>query len=338
MKKIIIFLLCASMIMNCGCNNSEVNEPQVSGTGLENAFEQEDTQKQAYSLGRYSFGFVDISDSTLQYEYTGEEVHIKYYVQGAEEDQNKESKLGLLWFTDGIPQPYSIEYENGTEEDEAYMHKFVLKGQEKKEFEVVFKPVAGKKGSSVGIIPATILQPDYQPDSEDNPNYGNYHNLSFNIPAELKIASDVKETKSADKSVKVEKLSDEILKEYKNTYGTEYTSDDTDPVFELKSDTGENASVIHAQNGKFTLRVQIYGGEEVTNRLTIFVNHEPVKINGKDYSEFKTEKGKVCCIDLTVDAGDLEELNTVYGVIMTAGDDYTVQTIYKTDSVLLLNK
>jgi len=65
------------------------------------------------------------------------------------------------------------------------MHKFSLGYNEREEFDVVFTPVAGKKGDRIGVISATILKPDFIPEDENRPVYGVYHSLAANKPSEI---------------------------------------------------------------------------------------------------------------------------------------------------------
>ena len=70
----------------------------------------------------------------------------------------------------------------------------------------------------------------------------------------------------------------------------------------------------------------------------MFINNKPVKIDKKDYVEIKTEKGKMITVSADLDVSGYDQINSIYAIVMTSGKDYKVQDIYKTDSVLLINK
>ena len=102
-------------------------------------------------------------------------------------------------FVDGNIQDYRIEA-NGKIQT---MQKITLKPKERKEFKLIFKPVSGKKGDKVGVIPATIWNPDSLP-NEKNPSWGNNQQLSANVPLEIKMKSNgTNQLKATKKHVKV---------------------------------------------------------------------------------------------------------------------------------------
>lgn len=73
-------------------------------------------------------------------------------------------------------------------------------------------------------------------------------------------------------------------------------------------------------------------------KITVFINNKPIKIDKKDYVEVKTEKGKMITVTADLDVSGYDRINSIYAIVMTSGKDYKVQDIYKTDSLLLINK
>ena len=179
----ISFMIC---LYFAGCNQSSKGADTMETDKLsEDALTRADSKAAAdlflnesgpISLGMFSFGIVSENDEKQVYEYNGGELHIPFKVEGL--DEKIRSDFGLLVFVDGIPQPYKMLKKNGEAAEEQYMHKFYLKNKEKQEFEIVFTPVAGKKGERVGVVFATILKPDFLPQNEQRSSYGMYHFLS----------------------------------------------------------------------------------------------------------------------------------------------------------------
>ena len=177
MKRIIYMLLVlAIMTTGCGTGNK---------TRVENKFEKKDENIENVkkeSSGQISFGY--LNEKKDVYEYNGKDVEIPFYLENQGNKNESVATIGLLLFVDGNIQDYRIEA-NGKIQT---MQKITLKPKERKEFKLIFKPVSGKKGDKVGVIPATIWNPDSLP-NEKNPSWGNNQQLSANVPLEIKMKS-----------------------------------------------------------------------------------------------------------------------------------------------------
>ncbi|CDG36094.1 hypothetical protein CTHBC1_1453 [Acetivibrio thermocellus BC1] len=343
MKRIILamFVICFS-ILCIGCNSREKNYNQKDelmeedNQNIEDIFNENDTKSQ--TIAQFGFGFISENFSEREvYEYNGKEVCIPYYVEGMEE--KVKADFGLMFFVDGIPQPYRIRRKNGTVTEEQFMHKFSLGYNEREEFDVVFTPVAGKKGDRIGVISATILKPDFIPEDENRPVYGVYHSLAANKPSEIYFKSEFvneKELRGYSKYVL-----EDIPEELKSNVGSEANAfDDIDTMTRTEiiyDDKSKN--VIYAKNGKVKFKFRIYGGPEIEYNTTIFVNHKPVRIMNSDYLAAKIEKGKMCTFDLELDISDYERLNTIYAISNPSGKGYFADIYFpiKTNSILLVN-
>lgn len=81
-------------------------------------------------------------------------------------------------FVDGVAQPYSAVYEDGTVLEENYMQAFNLDYEQKENFNMVFQPVTGTSGETVPVMAVTILEPSFVAEGPDNPRYGFHHQES----------------------------------------------------------------------------------------------------------------------------------------------------------------
>lgn len=233
MKRIGCILLILTIILTgCKTGNKNKNDKE-NKTAVENRFEKKNESNEDIikeSSGQISFGYLDEKKDI--YEYDGKDVEIPFYLENQGNKNEGVATIGLLLFVDGNVQDYKIEA-NGKIQT---MQKITLKPKERKEFKLIFTPVTGKKGEKVGVIPATIWNPDSLP-KEKNPSWGNNQQLSANIPLEIKMkCNGTNQLKATKKHVKVSDIPEEILNDWKNTYvSDEYDSLDTSVNFEMES-------------------------------------------------------------------------------------------------------
>lgn len=332
MKRITcVLMILAMMITGCGTSNiSKQEQKDYKNKFNENETNNNDILKE--SSGQISYGFLDASRNV--YEYDGDEVEIPFYIENQGNKEEGAATIGLLLFVDGNVQDYKTKTNGKTE----IMQKFTLKPNERKEFKMLFKPVSGKKGEKVGVIPATIWNPDSLP-KEENPNFGNNQQLTANIPLEIQMKCNGRNMfKATNKGVKVGNIPEEILNDYKNLNVSDvYDALDSIVNFTIESND-TNKSILYAKGNTIPITLKLYGGESVNEKITVFINNKPVKIDKKDYIKVKTEKGKMITITTNLDISGYDRINSIYAIVMTSGGDYKLQDIYKTDSLLLIKK
>ena len=338
MKKTIYILLIISMVLMSSCNKNNIQtvKNEDSDKLAEQFEEKPEDEIVKESSGLVSFGYMDVDKDV--YVYDGKEVEIPYYAENMGEEGENDAEVGLMFFVNGELQPYTIVSENDSKTEENTMQIMKLEAKEKKEFKVKFKPISGKKGENIGIIPAIIWNPESIP-NESNPRFGNNQHLSANIPVVIKMKKNGQNLlKKAKTEITIEDIPKEILEELETWHGADdYDILDSSVNFQIES-SEKNKSIIYGTDGKVSITMKLYGGKQVTDKITVFINNQPVKIDGKDYVQVKTEKGKMCTIKCDIDISQYGELNSLYAIAMTAGEDYKIQDIYKTDSLLLVNK
>jgi len=344
-KKIkgISIMICLCLLL-AGCSKSQTNienlnpgKPSIENESASELFEDDSSRG---SMGMFSYGIVAPNEERQVYEYSGKELHIPFKVSGL--DKEVSSKFGLLVFVDGISQPYSIEHKNRDASEVSVMHQFSLENEESDEFDIVFNPVTGHKGDRIGVVFATILQPEYKPQNANQPNYGMNHSLSATVFQEIDMKSDApgqKELHSYSDAL-VEDISQEI-KDHAQNIITDGSSDylDENVLTELLPQDKEQNN-IYTKNGQALFRFRIYGGLEATYRTTFYINNKPIQINGADYIESTTKKGKMSTVEIELDTSAYEELNSIYAISTVTGQDYLSATNspVKTKSMLLVNK
>ena len=324
------FILCT--LASC-MGKTEDKEPEQKSEGLANQFKDEGDDAVSQSSGMIGYGFADGSPD--EYTYNGEAVEIPYYIENMGEAGEENAEVGLLLFVDGEAQPFSV-YEKEEKTEEAVMQKFSIPPGERMELTLSFFPVSGKKGETIGIIPATIWNPDFVPESGENPVFGNCLKLGANIPLTIQMEADGnKAHKGAQTDTEMMDIPEEILAENEIFFGEgEYDSLDSSVGFTIEP-TKEKTNLLTAENGRADITMNLYGGKQVTDKITVFVNNEPVKIDGGDYVKVKTKKGRMWQIRFSLDVSNYKDMNTIYAVAMTSGEDYKVSDIYQSNILLL---
>ena len=74
----------------------------------------------------------------------------------------------------------------------------------------------------------------------------------------------------------------------------------------------EDGNYIQADGKTATITVQLYGGPEADFNITLFINHQPVQLNGADYLSVRTVKNQMVEATFQIDTSALGTLNTVY--------------------------
>jgi len=329
MEKITLFLIMASVIFISGCTNDDYS-----------GFIEEE-------LGAFSFGplinYTD--DAIIRFEYDGNAIRIPYHVEGFAE--GIASELGWFLLVDGLAQPTQLETIDGEILSElAFMHYFALEYREREEFYVVFSPISGEIGTNVGLIAGTLLRPNFMPTNIDESIFAPFHHLMTTFPAEVIINSDVQNSFTADTDVLFKPIMQNVMEAEKQQ--AEFEGMDFDEWMASRARIGifphdlefqlNYEEIIIADDGEVNLFLFVYGGKEITSRITFFVNHEPVQVNGADFIEIEMEHDKLALIDVNLSLDELNDLNSLYALMMATGDNYYDEDIYKTWTLLLVNE
>jgi PAS domain-containing protein len=198
----------------------------------------------------------------------------------------------------------------------------------------------GKAGDKVGIYICGIIYPGFQPESEEEPSYQYYGKLLQTVPQQVRFEADAKAgEQEALFTVDGQAIPEEIENTYEAIFGVSLADAVSGQGYvELYKEDSEEA-YITGEPGELTLHFQMYGGEAGTYRTTVFVNHEPVMVDGKDYIETQLEENTMSQCDVTLDVSGLSERNTIYAVTVPADENYLEYgDVLKTASRLLVVK
>lgn len=288
--KQISVLLMASIVLISGCSNGNSSDiPSITSSEntvgeISDPMKTSDTSQQASPSSSYglSFGADDI-------DLSGNLLKISPTLKGGESPTN----AGFTVFIDGIPQKYCSE--NSSEY--SYISGFDIEENSEKTHELTVEPIIDNDVSEHIISVSTILAPDFVPPLE-TPTFGNYHrilrNKSKKLSDEITGIAEVDEYKVLKAENRV--LTNEEKEEYGlgEEYGTGYAVECDLQQFKRLESTfalkiGENCLAATLCAYSTMPDVQDY-------RVTVFVNHKPVKING-DYD----------CVDVTMEGGKISK-------------------------------
>lgn len=334
-KWIAVATAISCLLSGCGGNGAadqKTEEPDTSTSVSDDLTNLFDQGSSAMEVGSFSYGWPDERDV---FSYSGEPLEIPFMLRGTLENPQE---VGLLLFVNGIAQPYSAVLADGTELADAYMQTFNLEQDVESIFNLVFQPVTGKAGDNLSIQAVTILKPSYLPEGAENPNYGFYHSANITIPLQIAFEKDapVEGQKTAANSYEIVDIPKSIT-DSDEYFGLE-NSRDTNTALSIIPVEDENGSVIYSKNGAATFKVCLYGGPEADHNITVFVNHQPVQVDGADYLAVRTQKDKMVEATITLDASVFGEINTIYAIASSTGRDSGLTETVKSPSVLFINK
>ena len=299
-------------------------------------------------LGAYTFGaLLDLDDyEIMQFEFNGEKIEIPYHVEGLAD--NVISEFGWFLFVDGLPQPTQLEsFDGEIVSEKSYMHHFSLGYREREEFYVVFSPVSGEMGGRVGLIAGSIFKPSFLPEDVNEPAFSPFHSLITTLPSEVMINNEVNGDFIAYRVSHLQPIDEKILVEEQRRAENEGIG--FNDFLSFRSRIGlfpkergielNYEDILKAENGFINLTLLVYGGQEISSRITFFLNHEPVQINnGADFIEVSMEHGQMALIDVTLEIEDDMELGSLYALMMATRDEYENQDIFKTTTLLVVNE
>ena len=189
---------------------------------------------------------------------------------------------------------------------------------------MVFQPVTGKAGETVPVMAVTILEPSFVAEGPDNPRYGFHHQESATTSRQISFAADApaQTLAAAGTDYNVVDLPQDIL----DTLAAWGATDSLDTTATLSLGV-EDGNYIQADGKTATITVQLYGGPEAEFNITLFINHQPVQLNGADYLSVRTVKNQMVEATFQIDTSALGALNTVYAIAVTPEDGELESTI-----------
>ncbi len=252
-------------------------------------------------------------------------------------------ELGLAIFIDGAIQPHQVIKSTQASEglrpvDELqYLSSHSMKTNEHIEVTIRFTPVTGKKGQTLSFNQMVMLYPSYLPDSPDQ----YFGSLQEGHPWDYGTIRFLEDAPSQLENTYVQVESQLMPESMKMVSEDNPTGRVKVPFYYFNDDSGRDyISRLMLEDGKANLRIQIGGGVEADYRVTIFVNHKPVMIEGNESFNIKSVYDQIVTYNFVLDVQELPRFNSLYATILPIGDGYLLnpESGKKTTSTLLINE
>lgn len=273
--------------------------------------------------------------SPLSYE--GKPIEISFEV----ENGGPAKDVGLMLFVDGVVQPHKVIKSSQTLpglkpiDAEQFLSVHDLSTDEQIQITVQFVPVAGRQGDLLSFNRMFMLKPSYLPSSE-NGFFGIFQSgdpIEFG-QIELKV-----DAPTQANSLPVEVSAEPIPEVRKIDHEGNPTGRVLSPFFLFNDGSADYPGKVYLNEGKVKLRVQTGGGAEAEYRITIFINHIPVQINGHDSFLIRSKYDNVVTYEFELNLPGLPHLNSLYMIALPVSDGYVINpnSGAKSPSILLIN-
>ena len=338
MKKKIIIICTVISTLFMGCTSADV---RTSENKTQNQNEEvTDTQagdELMDGVDNVSFGYdvADDSDDMSTFVYSGDTISVPFFYR-AECATGRE--FGFFVFIDGICQKYSIKDESGETTAPEYVHRFTMSDTNENKFTFLIEPNVGKKGDKKSIYICGIINPDFKPESKEEPSYQYFGSLSQTVPQQVRFDADVPNggEQQAVYSSDRNEIPQEIKDRYEAVFGTSIDENSSGQmsVDLFKSDRQE--FYIEEKSNTLALHLQMYAGKEGLYRTMIFVDNEPILIDGKNYIETDYKDKTMSEYDIKLDVSNFSQISTIYAITVPADQNYLDYVpAVKTDSKML---
>lgn len=334
MKKGILYLILMVVFLCCACGSQDDTAELEAKGGTElSSILDENEELHEKSSATLMMGFRSAGEG---YTYTGEEMEVPFYIGVM--DNTECVEVAAMLFLNGEVQPYSYEID-GVQSEEKSVHFFTLEPEETIDFKAHITPITGEEGDTLGLHFVTVFQSDYLPNPDGNTSFGNCGRVSSTtyVPVTMQVDSK-NETKANVVETKITDIPEDVIAMYEGLI-TDGTDNPLDYATYLEIELEDGKNRLYSEDGKLHLTLQRYGGKEVTEKITFFINNEPVKVEDCDYVEIHTTSGKMTVFDVTLDVSEYEEVCSFYAIAVTSGEDYVIQDeIMQSERCLLINK
>lgn len=272
-----------------------------------------------------------------QLVYEGSPIELSF----APEFYGENGSIGIMFFVDGVPQPHKVIKSTqslpGKEDpnQEKYVSVHKMNNHEKIEITLQFTPLTGKKGEKLSFNMVQMPMPEFLPETESgyfsvfqDGHPHDYGTILFEADAPTQV-----------ESRRVEPIFEPIPDSMKLITEDNPTGRIKQPYYRLNDGTSEYTSKVYLKDGKAQLRVIIGGGVESDYRLTLFVNHQPIQVDGEYSFLIRSKYDYLSIWEFELSLPDLPHLNSFYATILPVGDGYILNPEggEKTKSILLIN-
>ena len=323
-----IWILGIGMLVLTGCQTTEKSRQAEPSTIMNQTVEEKnpfdlEALEESGQIIEAAYGWTVANyDSTIRKIDVGKASSAELMM---EVDSSGACELGYMLFVDGIVQQYEV-------------------GDEKS----YLVPVECNEGISNEVLNVTPMIEDdreehilnsvclYHPSfrvSAEKTHYGNYHRMSQLLPWKISGAFD-KADVTISTDVIYQPISEDIKEKYirVNRDGTVIKQYET----MLYSKFYQNDVETQRFQGGENTQLILFGGEECTYRISLFVNHCPVAVfSGAEYIDVTMKKEQMALIDLDFSEIAISDYSCLYAILCpldSTGND-TDPLVEKTESI-----
>lgn len=357
MKKQMIYILIVIVsLMNLGCSNGTQETVGVVAETVEMVtesledLEEESTEEmlEQQVLGTLNHGpshIMQEGEDPKPFVYNGGEFNFEYSVVAS----GTAKKMGFLMFVGGEAQPYKTDKNDNYE----YMHYFEMQEDDIEEkISFIFTPVTGNQGETLSLNIVSIYNAQFIPDMIETSNYGGFHS-ELAATSELYFESEPEEyldtTEYSNNSIitSLEGNKEEMTQDFIENELTAIfmTPDITREILDkeinsyiLVNDNLQYAELGFTKDIPIDITYKIFGAEGIEYTTTFYINHQPISYDNITSFDTTIEEGSIHNINLTIEGGNLKDLNTFYAVsvpVHNNGNKSIMTPLYKSPSILL---
>lgn len=319
MKKQICILMTVMLFLLAGCGTSEPTEPATlpplptdatEASEMESVAATEETeQKLDGSLG---LGFAEGTPEVIPY--TGGEIRLPYELRAT--GSMACNGQGLLVFLDGRPQPYK------TSEDDTYQYMHIFEGDGLIHFQgnLIFQPVTGQKGDLLEVHTMNIGDPNFRFKTD---KYTGTKYTFGSVPSGIIVRFDV-EPELLELPELTPGVSEIQLSQKEVAYadicnwpeGNLETMISTKFYLNGEPDNASGKLYNITKESEIAMRFEAYGCPHVDFGLCLFVNNQPVSIDGESFIPLTVERGMKTIVEGTLRVPEFDGEVPVYAMLV----------------------
>lgn len=290
MKKYLLVFLLITLFVFASCSVKETNNSQIIDNQLNNK-----TKIETQIMGKYGVNLIGVSD-TIHYDEG--KIILPLMFKNAE----PEIEVGIMVFVNGIPQNVSAEHNA--------FFTIPLSSNETKAVSVDFTPSTGASRDCFLLNIITLFNPSYLPNQDLDLTFGNYHSLLQLQPIKVFFNNDTRnETYSAETKSCTYKPSE------KEKASLLISEDSPNQLCLYQDIQNDDPYLLFSPKTSLNLSLAAFGNVSASYRVTIFVNHQLVKLSGAyDYIDIDIQNGKLTTASFSLDANKVNNQDFIYAI------------------------
>lgn len=328
-KYIMTLLLIVILILSACSATPKANDPFSGSTSLimDDPFENTNNGSIASEIA-IGFRVVSPSVGNQTFIYSGKAIEFEY-----EYSTTAPCSMGLYIYVDGLLQPYKV-LETDTV---TTMHKVDLGQDDVKRVKISFIPVNGKKGDTLVLTFANMLNPFVKELNDSVNNFGHDQKISQPMPWHIKVEADgdfINHSISSDYQIKQMEL------EFKDSFiqtdsrGQRRNKLDNNIFLEVMEGKNKLDGRLSVKKNSKKLSVRAYGNITGRYRISLYADLQPIAINGYDYVDIEIKRDMIASIPFTLDSDSIQKYRNLYAVILPLDLDNDCG-LFKSDSLYL---